>query len=155
MCRVLVVLLIIAAVVGGWIYGYPKMVAHKVELRAYFKDANGLRAGAPVRLAGVEIGRVTEVRVRPDLQATPAEVVMLLQTSYALKIPCDATVDLPSSGLFGETFAQIEIEGTSGAPVKSGAVLTEKPSKFNPGALIEKWWKGEQPKPCTPEKGGS
>jgi MlaD protein len=52
---------------------------HRREVRVYFQDAQGLHAGASVRMAGVDIGSVSSVRVRPEPPA-PAEVVMVLHT---------------------------------------------------------------------------
>jgi len=66
-----------------------KHSSHHLLLKTYFQDAHGLRAGAPVRVAGVDVGRVTEVRVRPELKEHAAEVRMSLQTPYELKIPED------------------------------------------------------------------
>src|SRR3954464_6494503 len=94
------------AVVGtalAVMFSYPRLLMHSLELRVYFQNAHGLRAGAPVKLAGVEVGRITSVRARPELHAAPAEVVMKIQTPYELRIPNDATVFLATAGLLGET----------------------------------------------------
>ncbi len=37
-----------------------------IGVKAYFTDAMGLRPSARVRLAGVDVGSVTSVRVRPE-----------------------------------------------------------------------------------------
>lgn len=50
---------------------FTKRSENRLEVRTYFQDARGVRAGAPVRVAGVEVGRVTDVRVRPELKGTP------------------------------------------------------------------------------------
>ncbi|PYV50795.1 MAG: hypothetical protein DMG92_06460, partial [Acidobacteria bacterium] len=50
----------------------------RLELTTYFADAQGLRRGAPVRLAGVNVGSISDVRVRPDLRDNPAEVKLAL-----------------------------------------------------------------------------
>lgn len=67
--------------------------APELEMKAYFSNAMGLRIGAPVRLAGVDIGSVKTVRARPDLKEAPAEVVMIL-TSHDLRIPNDSVASL-------------------------------------------------------------
>jgi len=120
----------LAAIAFALWSSYPKLFSHDLELRVYFQNVNGLRAGAPVRLAGVEVGRVTSVRARPEMQAAPAEVKMKLRTPYELSIPNDSTVSLDTAGVLGETYAEINVLGTSSAPAKDGAFLKEKPTKF-------------------------
>src|SRR5689334_19906944 len=93
---------------------------HRIQIKTYFRDAKGLRAGAPVELAGVKVGEVESVRARPELKENPAEVVMNLQTDYALNIPADAVATLSTAGILGETFAAIDVANTSGAPIANG-----------------------------------
>ena len=116
---------------------FAKHSEHQLQVKAYFLDAHGLRAGAPVRVAGVDVGRVTEVRVRPELKEHPAEVTMLLQTPYELRIPNDSIVLLSTAGLLGETYPEIEIRYASGLPLENGAVLKTRealnPTKIDHG----------------------
>jgi hypothetical protein len=81
-----------------------------------------LRAGAPVRLAGVHIGSVRRC-ARPELKEAPAEVVMLLTPSYELNIPGDSTVSLETAGVLGETYVEINVGHASGPTIGSNAVL--------------------------------
>lgn len=101
---------------------------HRLHAKCYFQDAQGLRAGAEVRLAGVAVGSVTSVRVRPDLRDHPAEVEMLITTSYDLKIPEDAVAGLETAGVLGETFVEINIQQASGRPLVDGGVLKTRES---------------------------
>jgi phospholipid/cholesterol/gamma-HCH transport system substrate-binding protein len=105
-----------------------KPTGYKLDLKCYFRDAQGLRAGARVRVAGVEVGSVTNVRVRPELREHPAEVTMTLYTPYELKIPSDSTVSVETSGVMGDVFAQINMQDTSGPPLESGGVLNSRAS---------------------------
>jgi phospholipid/cholesterol/gamma-HCH transport system substrate-binding protein len=146
------VAVVIAVIAFAVLFGYPRLFAHRIELRVYFQNVHGLRAGAPVRLAGVEVGTITYVRVRPEMQAAPVEVTMRLRTPYELNIPNDSTVSLDTAGVLGETFAEINVLGASGAPVKNGGVLKEKPTKFlSTEDLIEKVGDIVRPKPCAPQ----
>ena len=95
----------------------------KMVVRAYFANAMSLRAGASVRLAGVDIGSVESVRARPELKEAPAEVVMLLTPAYELDIPSDSTVSLETAGVLGQTYVDISVASASGAPISSNAVL--------------------------------
>jgi len=58
---------ITAIVVFAVVSIYPRLFTHTIEIKAYLQDANGLPAGAPVRLAGVDVGKVTSVRARPEM----------------------------------------------------------------------------------------
>ncbi|HKV92192.1 MAG TPA: MlaD family protein [Candidatus Angelobacter sp.] len=102
--------------------------SYRLHLEAHFADARGLRQGASVNVAGVRVGSVTRVRVRPDLREHPAEVEMLLQTNYDLRIPSDAVVTVESDSLLGEPFAEIDVKNTSGPPLVDGGTLKTAPS---------------------------
>ena len=55
-CITLGVLIFLMSGTGG-------LFTTKIQLKSYFDNANGLRVGAPVRLSGVDIGNVTNIRV--------------------------------------------------------------------------------------------
>jgi ABC-type transporter Mla subunit MlaD len=122
--------IVIVAVAGAAIaLALARPVTHPQVIKCYFKDAQGLRLQAKVRLAGVEVGTVTSVRVVPERHDYPAEVVMTLQTPYELKVPDDAVVTLESAGVLGETFPQINIGDATGPPLRSGGELKTRPSE--------------------------
>ena len=50
---ILMVLIFLMSGTGGWF-------THKIHLNLFIDNAGGLREGAPVRLAGVDIGNVTK-----------------------------------------------------------------------------------------------
>ncbi len=117
----------------------PKLLYPKFVVRAYFTDAMNLHNGAPVRLAGVQVGLVKSVRARAEMKKTPAEVVMVISPGYELRIPDDSIVELETAGVLGDTFVEIEISGTSGAPVPTNGVLRVRPTvQFTAGQAIEK-----------------
>jgi phospholipid/cholesterol/gamma-HCH transport system substrate-binding protein len=97
---------VVAALVVLFLGRHP--FVHKTVVKAYFSNAMNLRAGAPVRVAGVEIGAVKSVRARPEMKEAPAEVVMVLTPSYELKIPNDSVASLATAGVLGETYVEID-----------------------------------------------
>jgi len=116
-----------------------KPFGHEIVIKAYFSDAMSLRAGASVRLAGVDIGSVKSVRARPELKEAPAEVVMVLAPSYELKIPNDSTASLTTAGILGETYVQIDAARASGPPLEANAVLKTIPTtQLSTHELLEK-----------------
>ncbi len=129
---------------------FAKHTQHQLELKTYFRDAHGLRVGAPVQMAGVDVGRVIEVRVRPDLKQHPAEVVLLFQTPYKLEIPADSVVFLSRAGLLGETYAAVDIHSAAGPPVGNLGVLKAREEEA-PRAEEESPENPEVTKPAKPD----
>jgi|SRR5215471_5796949 len=120
-------MIVVVACVGVVLFAIlARPSGHRLRLTCYFENAGGLKAGASVTVAGVKVGSVTTVRVRPELREHPAEVTMLLQTPYELKIPNDAIVILETAGVLGETFAEINIRNATGPPVKDGGTLNTR-----------------------------
>jgi ABC-type transporter Mla subunit MlaD len=125
--------------------GIPR---HGSEVKAYFQNAQGLRAGAPVRLAGVDIGSVKSIRVRPELREHPAEVIMTLRTSYELRIPNDSVVALAQAGVLGETFPDIDIRNASGPPLQDGGELRTRQTEDANKKFFEQVGNILQRRPC-------
>ena len=116
-----------AAIAGVTLFlTLAKPPRRRLDLKCYFRNAQGLRPGAQVRMAGVAVGSVTSVRVRPELLDHPVEVSMTLDTPYELKIPSDSVVELEAAGVFGEVFPQVDIQGVSGPPVQNGSILRSR-----------------------------
>ncbi|MGA8272603.1 MAG: MlaD family protein [Candidatus Sulfotelmatobacter sp.] len=99
-----------------------------LQLKTCFLDVGGLRRGAKVRLAGVDIGVVRNVRAQPDNKTCPAAVEMEITTSYELKIPEDSVASAATAGLLGETYLEIDSSRASGPPVRTGGQLPSKES---------------------------
>lgn len=92
----------------------------KYNLTGYFADANGLRTGAEVRLEGVTIGNVNEVKITklPD-PAKAVAVEMRLDKNYQPVIKTDSKISIGTIGLLGDQIVQI----SSGTP--AGTVVPE------------------------------
>ena len=78
------------------------------HITANFQNASGLRVRAPVTVAGVTIGRVTDVRFDP--QSFEAVVTMLIEKPYDA-LPMDTSASILTSGLLGEKYVGLEPGG--------------------------------------------
>jgi len=87
----LAVLIFLMSGTAGWF-------TTKITLRSYFDNAGGLREGAPVRLAGVDIGNVESVRIVDGKPATPVEVTMKVTTKYRRNLLKDSVTLLSTAG---------------------------------------------------------
>ena len=120
-CITLGVLIFLMSGTGG-------LFTTKIQLKSYFDNANGLRVGAPVRLAGVDIGNVTNIRVVQDRtkQLTPVEVLMKVNTRYRFNLRKDSLTLLSTAGVLGETYIDIDSSQAKGPPAADGDVLPSR-----------------------------
>jgi phospholipid/cholesterol/gamma-HCH transport system substrate-binding protein len=81
-------------------------------LKTRFTNVAGLKAGSPVRLAGVEIGDVDAV----DLVGDQVDVVCQLNKAYRDRITTSSVARLGSVSLLGESAVDITPSGT-GTPI--------------------------------------
>lgn len=115
----LAVLIFVMSGTGGWF-------TRKITLRSYFDNAGGLREGAPVRLAGVDIGNVTGIRIVPNKLTTPVEVTMKVNTKYKFNLRKDSITLLSTAGVLGETYVDIDSSTASAAEAKDGDTLAAR-----------------------------
>ncbi len=99
------------------------------DIKSCFGDAGGVRVGAAVRIAGVDVGIVRSVRANPRNKNCPAEVEMALATTYEITIPKDSITETNTAGVLGEAYVNIDTTQASGAPIENYGYLKSKSSK--------------------------
>ena len=111
--------------------GTAGLFTPRITVKSYFDNAEGLRPGAPVRLSGVDIGNVTNIRIvnEKDKQQTPVEATMRLTTKYSYAMRRDSVTSLETAGVLGETFLDIDSSQAVGAPLQDGDTL---PTQVHP-----------------------
>jgi phospholipid/cholesterol/gamma-HCH transport system substrate-binding protein len=115
----LAVLIFVMSGTGGWF-------TRKITLRSYFDNAGGLREGAPVRLAGVDIGNVTSVRIVGGRPTTPVEVTMKVNTKYSFNLRKDSVTLLSTAGILGETYVDVDSAVAKGPEATDGDTLAAR-----------------------------
>ena len=111
--------------------GTAGLFTPRITLKSYFDNAQGLRAGAPVRLSGVDIGNVSKIRIVPDKdkQLVPVEVTMRVSTKYIYALRRDSVTSLDTAGVLGETYLDIDSSQAVGATARDGDTL---PTQVHP-----------------------
>lgn len=95
--------------------GYP--------LYAEFTDIGGLKVNAPVRAAGVLVGRVNKIELDP--QSYQAKVTLTVDNQY--KFSSDVSAQILTSGLLGEQYIGL-VQGGDVDDLNAGDTITETSS---------------------------
>lgn len=102
-----------------------------VSVTAYFQTVSGVSKGTDVKLGGVKVGRVLEVKLDPE-SLSPTLVIGL---DKAYKIPADSSFAVKSEGIMGGKFISIEI-GPGQDPVTQGQVFYNNQSSLDLESII-------------------
>ena len=93
------------------------------RLDARFDNIGGLKPRAPVKSAGVVVGRVESITF--DDQTYQARVALAMESRY--QFPKDSSLKILTSGLLGEQYIGIEA-GADEKPLAAGATITSTQS---------------------------
>jgi phospholipid/cholesterol/gamma-HCH transport system substrate-binding protein len=85
-----------------------------------------LRQGAPVRLAGVDIGNVTRIQIVGGKPLTPVEVTMKVNTKYSFNLRKDSITLLSTAGVLGETYVDVDSSAAKGPAAADGDTLAAR-----------------------------
>lgn len=111
------VALYIIAITSTNISSYGETKSYAVI--ATFNNIGGLKPRAAVTMAGVSIGRVTEIKLDP--KSFSAVVTLQINAAYG-DIPDDSTASILTQGLLGEQYIGID-PGGSETYLKNGSVI--------------------------------
>jgi phospholipid/cholesterol/gamma-HCH transport system substrate-binding protein len=90
---------------------------------SYLRDVNGLKAGAPVHLSGVEVGSVRDVSFAgPDAPA-PVQVTMSIRTDVQDRITTNSLVTVGSLGVLGEKMLDVDPGPPGGVPIQDQGLV--------------------------------
>ncbi|MBN8548115.1 MAG: MCE family protein [Deltaproteobacteria bacterium] len=110
-----------------WILGQERQVfAKQEEFKTSFKDIQGLSKGAPVRLGGISVGRVSGFGFEPDSADGRVEVSFLVNDNYLDRITDGVEVSIQTQGLLGDKFLSLSSASPKAAPLSPGSKLSSR-----------------------------
>ncbi len=72
-----------------------------------FNFVNGVKLGAPVRFAGVDVGDVKEIKLKFIPEENRTKVDLICRIRWDIKIPVDSVIWVNTLGLLGEKYIEI------------------------------------------------
>lgn len=114
-------------------------------VHAEFSDIGGLKVNAPVKAAGVLVGRVGGITLDP--QSYQAKVTLNLDTQYPFST--DTSAQILTSGLLGEQYIGL-MQGGDTENLKAGDHITITSSALVLENLIGKFMTNFMNKPAAP-----
>jgi phospholipid/cholesterol/gamma-HCH transport system substrate-binding protein len=126
---VAVTALVLATILVVAVGGAAGFSWQRYDLKTKFPDVKGLKTGAVVRVAGVEVGKVSHVQ----LSGAEVEVGLEVKKENQQRITTDSRASIGSLSLLGEPVIDIT-PSTTGTPLKDGDYI---PAGRAPGQLSD------------------
>ena len=105
------------------------------ELIADFSSSSGLKKGASIEIAGVEVGRVKSIVLKED----QAQVVLAIEDG--ITVYNDAIASIKTRGIIGEKFMGLS-PGGAGEPLAKGGTIIDTESGIDLEQVISQFIHG-------------
>lgn len=103
--------------------GKQSLFERNITLSAKFKDISGLRQGAAVFLAGVNVGTVSDIHFPKNLEDKAVEVDMKVAARFKDRIRQNSEAAIVTQGLLGDKVILIKVGTPDFSEVKNGDVI--------------------------------
>ncbi len=113
------------------------------DLRASFRSVEGVRVGTDVRLAGVKVGSITDLRLNP--QTFYADATVSVQGD--VELPEDSAILISSEGLLGGNFVEL-VPGGAVETIPPGGEILDTQGSVSLITLLMKFVGGSGDKPA-------
>ena len=120
---------VLLAAIAFVVYAFSASSIGKVdgyELQAVFGRADGVSPGTEVRLNGIKVGSVLDIRLDPDTY----EAIMRFNIRQSVKIPEGSSVKVLADGLLGDNYLSIE-PGGGDEMLQPGATINRTQDPIN------------------------
>jgi phospholipid/cholesterol/gamma-HCH transport system substrate-binding protein len=117
--------------------GEMQLFSRGWQVTADFDNISGLKVGASVEIAGVDVGRVEKISITPDDRA---RLVLKLEPGLTLKD--DTIASIRTKGIIGDKFVKLSM-GSSEKTIPPGGKIHDTESAVELEELIAKFIHGK------------
>ncbi|HEV2391657.1 MAG TPA: MlaD family protein [Verrucomicrobiae bacterium] len=130
---IFVALAVIAAVLILEIVGGVERFERGYELKALFNTVQDLKESDRVKMAGVEVGRVSSI----SLDETNNKVLVVMKLREGVKVRTDSVATVKFTGLMGQNFVSLDF-GTRNAPIATPGTMLATQEQPDLSAVMAK-----------------
>jgi phospholipid/cholesterol/gamma-HCH transport system substrate-binding protein len=106
--------------------------ASEYRLEAPFENVLGLQAGAPVWLAGKEVGRVEAIQFVPGSDVAPVLATLAIDTDVSEFVRSDSIASIGTIGVLGDSYVEVTVGSESADVLGDGdTIATLAPVNMN------------------------
>ncbi len=131
-----VIVLFVATLFAIIAYDIGKVNVMKGEyytITASFERADGIDIGSPVKVGGVNIGRVAKTRLDSNTYRAVVEIFI----DKNIKLPADSSAEITSSGFLGDKYVIIIPGSESSMLANNGEIMLTQSSVSLEGMLAK------------------
>ncbi|MFM7841235.1 MAG: outer membrane lipid asymmetry maintenance protein MlaD [Nitrospira sp.] len=108
----------------------------RYRIEAEFDTVSGLRPGATIEIAGVEVGRVQSIRLKQD------RAVATFAVNQGITLYDDTIASVKTRGIIGEKFVSLSLGG-GGSELKPGGRIRDTESGLDLEELVSQYVHGK------------
>ncbi len=112
--------LVLAGLVIFLIGRENRLFERHVRYHAAFEDVEGLKLDSPVRIGGLDVGRIRSISFSPDLEDRRIDVTMEISSRFASRVRADSVARIGSRGVLGDKVIEISLGSVNAAPIPEG-----------------------------------
>lgn len=124
---VFVIVAIVLATVTVFLIGDNRRVwDRKVTYHAAWDDVVGLKPGSAVRMAGIDVGSVTDVKPADDPKDAKIYVTIKVARKESVRVRKDSTITIVGKGLLGDKMVELSIGSPTEDPIPENGTITSR-----------------------------
>lgn len=143
------VVLLIAALFLYYGYGITNTVSSSdvYKIHARFARIDGLNMGGDVKIAGINVGKVTG----QSLDEKTFHAVLEMSIANNIKVPVDTSAEIVGNGLLGEKYVSL-LPGSEDDMLQDGGAIEFTQSSISLESMIGKFMFGADKQPSDAKK---
>jgi len=109
--------LVLAGIVIFLIGKESRLFERHIRYHAKFENVEGLRLDSPVRIGGLDVGRIRSIDFSRDLEDRRIKVIMQISSRFANRVRADSSAYIGSRGVLGDKVIEISQGSASAEPI--------------------------------------